>query len=113
MKNFMKKISLALATTVAGVGIASAQNITPFESVEDLIISANGLIRVETSGPVLNPAGCPQTFYVIEADAPTRTLWLAQLMTAKAAGQNIRIGLNSNICVNNNTSPAISVIITE
>jgi len=109
-------VGLAILTSLGVSGVADAQlgvNRTGFEAVEDIQISNNGLIRVDLSGPGLDPAGCGRDVYVISQDQSSRNFWLAQLMTAKAAGQNVQIILNSTNCVNNGNNPQISVIVTE
>ena len=117
-KKDSKKKSLKVAGLVllAGLGIsgqANAQSVTGFEQVESIEISNSGLIRVDLSGPGLDPAGCGRDVFVIAPDQPSRNFWLAQLMTAKAAGQNVRIRLNTSNCANNGNNPQISVLETE
>jgi len=109
---WFKKIAVFSVLTLVGVSSAHAQ-LSSFQNVEDITLSANGLIRVNLSEAAINPNNCPQSAYLIEAGAPSRNIWLAQLMTAKAAEQRVRIGVNGSTCANNGNNPAISVIITE
>ena len=106
----MKKLILATCMFFGASSIAMAQTATGFEDVNDISVSGSGNIRVDLSGAPVNPANCPQTDYLITPDSPSRNFWLAQLMTAKAAGQTVRIRLNATQCGNGGNSPRITQV---
>jgi len=80
-------------------------------SVVEIIVSNNGKATIKLSGADVNPAACQNTPYVIEADAVVKKEWLAQLLTAKAAGFNVTLSINDTVCANDNKNPKISNII--
>lgn len=83
---------------------------TGFESVNDISVSGSGNIRVDLSGATVNPAGCPQSDYLITPDSSSQKLWLAQLMTAKAADQTVRLRIDNSVCGNGGNSPRITQV---
>lgn len=106
----MKKIIYTALLSLGVSQVAIGQTATGFESVNEVSISGSGNIRVVLSGAPVNPADCPQTDYLITPDSTSRNFWLAQLMTAKAAEQTVRIRLNPSQCGNGGNSPRITQV---
>lgn len=109
MKNLTKTfIAAAIAATCFNSAFA-AQAVS--RDVGDVIVAATGKVTVRVSGGAVNPAACQNTAYVIEDGEVSKKEWLAQLLTAKAAGFKVTLSIDDNVCVNDGKNPKINNII--
>jgi len=104
MSSMMKRArACALLSSLACAGLASADDV----SLPDVVVWSNidngtNVIRVTTSGGVVNPASCtnPDSYLVLTTlSQQTQSRTLAVLLTAKAMGRPVSvrvIGCESN-----------------
>ena len=109
MKNSLKII---LAASLLSIGMQSALAAkATSRDVSEIIISNNGKVTVKLSGAAVNPANCSNSAYVIDATEDSKKEWIAQLLTAKAAGFKVTMSINDNVCGNGGSNPKVSNII--
>ena len=103
------KVGLAISIFFMGMQTAAASNKAEDRAVNDIIVNAEGRVTVKLDGDSVNPAGCPNTAYVIEANVASKKEWLAMLLTAKASGETVTLVIapNSGDCANGGKNPRI------
>ena len=69
-------------------------------TVTKLQLGSTGSLWITTSGTRINPAGCSAVTYHIDADFPPFDRYHAMLLSAKASGNEVKLYVNDNTCVN-------------
>ena len=77
---------------------ASADNRT----IENMRVSQTGKVTVAISGATVNPNNCAQANLVFESSEPSYKIWIAQLLTAQAAGMQVTFSIVDNECAGTN-----------
>ena len=111
MKNLAKSILVVILASSFAQSAYAAQ--AKSRDVGEIIVAATGKVTVKVSGASVNPNNCPNPPYVIEATEDSKKEWMAQLLTAKAAGFKVTLSIDDNLCVNDGKSPKINNIIVE
>ena len=110
MKTLLKSLLLAsLAASVFVIGTAHAAKTAPV-NITSVSTGSSGNVLVKTDGTFVNPAGCPNSAYLILSDDPQLKNYLAILLTAQASGTTIVLTINDNDCINDDKNPKIGNI---
>ncbi len=103
----------SLLVTAATLGIMATGPAFGSKTTSQAVVSVTSNLDnyiIKLSGTPYNPAGCTYTGYQIPI-SDNRKDWLAQLLTAKAGGINVKLSVSDTLC--NGDNPLVTAVILE